>query len=151
MTNKIGNTFAKSNDFYDKRAGHVGRLGASDNTGMKRTARVAATDFSSLSDADDHDSFTTGTNELRKIPMESSLDSTIILESSNAGSSGWSSSAGMSSLHTNSVDSVGLGYRPTLKMMTQQSGYHSKYSDQDKGGQPYRTIDDEEGSKSPKS
>lgn len=152
----IESTFVANNTRVEKGGGHGSRgsrnvtLGASSpNYGTKHKVRVAVGDFSSLSDADDQDSSTIGTNDLRKLPLESSLDSSLE-SSSNAGSSGWSSSAGMSSLHTNSVDSVELGYRPNLKRITKQSGYHKKYPDQDNRSQPYGIIDDET-SKSSKS
>jgi len=119
-------------------------LGASDtNYGIRQ--KVPNSDFSSLSDAEDHDISTLNTNEtrVRKEMICPSLDSSLE-SSSNAGSSGWSSSAGMSSLNTASVDSVehGYGSATTLAAIGKQSGIHNKYP----GNQPYAIGDDGDGS-----
>lgn len=47
--------------------------------------------------------------------------------SSNAGSSGWSSSAGVSSIHTGSVDSMEYTFGNTLASIGAASGLHNKY------------------------
>jgi len=146
----IESTFARSPRGVEDGRGGRGdlntTLGASTANYGRKSRRVSVGDFSSLSDNGDNDgSSTIGTHELngdggRKGPM--SLDSSLE-SSSNAGSSGWSSSAGMSSLNTASVDSMEHGYGCTsLATIGKASGIHNNY----RGSRLYEEGDDGDGS-----
>jgi len=146
----IEEIFARQNDEGITNGGGVrgglnATLGASTANYGRKGRRASVGDFSSLSDIGDHDgSSTIGTHDhigdggKGPMSMDSSLES-----SSNAGSSGWSSSAGMSSLNTASVDSVEHGYGCTsLATIGKASGIHNSY----RGSRLYSEDDDGDGS-----
>jgi len=134
--NNIESTFVTSNRLIEEGRG-FGNLGAKAQNGKKR---VQVSEFSSLSDGEDHDSSIFRADD-PKGRTESSMDSSME-SSSNAGSSGWSSSAGMSSLNTASVDSLEHGFVgvTSLARIGKESSIHSKY------GGPYVIGDDGDGS-----
>lgn len=146
----IEEIFARQNDEGitnggGARGGLNATLGASTANYGRKGRRASVGDFSSLNDIGDHDgSSTIGTHDhigdggKGPMSMDSSLES-----SSNAGSSGWSSSAGMSSLNTASVDSVEHGYGCTsLATIGKASGIHNSY----RGSRLYSEDDDGDGS-----
>jgi len=124
MEDDIESTFAASPRGSDV----TSNLGASPaKYGKSSTRKTLVTDFSSLSGDEEDASNTLSSNEgvpKLSFSMEESLES-----SSNAGSSGWSSSAGMSSLNTVSVDSADQGYN--LAMIGAASNIHNRFQNED--------------------
>jgi len=108
-------------------------LGASPTKYGKSSRRTLVGDFSSLSDEDIEANDNNESLPRLESSVEDSLES-----SSNAGSSGWSSSAGMSSLNTASVDSADHPYN--LAMIGAQSGIHNKYQNGDKTSAKFYNI-----------
>lgn len=115
----------------DDKSSHDG-LGASPphgNSTSVYSSRVG--DFSSMSE-EEEDQYMAEEGKLRynrdlSLSMEESHEG-----SSNAGSSGWSSSAGVSSIHTGSVDSMEYTFGATLASIGAASGLHNRYGQEDK-------------------